>query len=88
LSGLRPRILEWRRSSVVPRVPGLASMRCRHLPSAINLLQNLPHLDYCSGGLETVGVVALVVKRITPVLSEKNRRCPVVPWTLGVASTL
>ena len=32
---------------------------------------------YCSGELATVGVVPLEVKRITPLLSEKNKRCPV-----------
>jgi hypothetical protein len=32
--------------------------------------ENLSHPDYCSGVLETVGVLPLVVKRITPVSSE------------------
>lgn len=43
-------------------------------------------LAYCNGELETVGVVPSVVKRITPVWSAKNKRCPDWPCSAGVAS--
>jgi hypothetical protein len=38
VAALRPRILGRRGSAVVPRVQGIASMRCRHLRSSIRLL--------------------------------------------------